>query len=61
MKRGLNLGGPPSKAKYYLVTDSGLVPGGKGETVPRKGSEIVPETACLQVVGALRRDGVLFA
>ena len=26
VKRGLNLGGPPSKAKYYLVTDSGLVP-----------------------------------
>ena len=26
VKRGLKLGGPPSKAKYYLVTDSGLVP-----------------------------------
>ena len=26
VKRGLNLGGPPSKAKYYLVTDSELVP-----------------------------------
>ncbi len=26
VKRGLNPGGPPSKAKYYLVTDSGLVP-----------------------------------
>ena len=26
VKRGLNLGGPPSKAKYSLVTDSGLVP-----------------------------------
>jgi hypothetical protein len=26
VKRGLNLGGPPSKAKYYLVTDSGQVP-----------------------------------
>ena len=26
VKRGLNLGGPPSKAKYYLVTDRGLVP-----------------------------------
>jgi hypothetical protein len=36
VKRGLNPGGPPSKAKYSLVTDS----------------ELVPETACLQVVGA---------
>ena len=34
VKRGLNLGGPPSKAKYYLVTDSELVPRGKGEKNP---------------------------
>jgi hypothetical protein len=26
VKRGLNPGGPPSKAKYSLVTDSELVP-----------------------------------
>ena len=26
VKRGLNPGGPPSKAKYSLMTDSGLVP-----------------------------------
>ncbi len=26
VKRGPNLGGPPSKAKYSLVTDSELVP-----------------------------------
>ena len=26
VESGLNLGGPPSKAKYSLVTDSGLVP-----------------------------------
>jgi hypothetical protein len=26
VKRGPKLGGPPSKAKYYLVTDSELVP-----------------------------------
>jgi hypothetical protein len=26
VKRGLKPGGPPSKAKYYLVTDSELVP-----------------------------------
>jgi hypothetical protein len=25
-KPGRNLGGPPSKAKYYMVTDSGEVP-----------------------------------
>ena len=31
VKRRLNLGGPPSKAKYYLMTDSELVPRGKGE------------------------------
>ena len=27
----LNLGGPSSKTKYYLPTDSELVPRGKGE------------------------------
>jgi hypothetical protein len=26
VKRGLNLGGPPSKAKYFQMTDSGQVP-----------------------------------
>ena len=26
-----NQGGPPSKAKYYLTTDSEQVPRGKGE------------------------------
>ncbi len=30
-KSCLNLGGPSSKAKYYLLTDSELVPRGKGE------------------------------
>ena len=39
MKRGLNPGGPPPKAKYSLVTDSALVPGGKGEKNPIEGSE----------------------
>ena len=28
--------------------------------VPREGSEIVPEIMCVQGVGALRGDGVLF-
>ncbi len=61
-----NLGGPPPKAKYYLVTDSGQVPRGKGEKHPDKGSEIDPETIHLQAVGALwsfgtTGDGVPFA
>ena len=29
-----NLGGPPSKAKYSLATDSEQVPRGKGEKYP---------------------------
>ena len=32
-----NPGGPPSKAKYALATDSELVPRGKGEKHPRWG------------------------
>ena len=36
----MNLGRPLSKAKYELVTDSELVPRGKGEKNPDKGSEI---------------------
>ena len=46
----VNLGGPSSKAKYVLVTDSELVPQGKGEKNPVEGSEIVSETVCLQPV-----------
>ena len=34
VKSGGNLGGPPSKAKYSLVTDSEPVPRGKGEKDP---------------------------
>jgi len=49
----LKLGGPPSKAKYSLLTDSGLVPRGKGEKNPDEGSEIELETACLQTVRGL--------
>ena len=33
------LGGPSSKAKYSLVTDSEQVPRGKGEKNPGEGSE----------------------
>ena len=40
----VNLGGPSSKAKYELVTDSEQVPQGKGEKYPDEGSEIVSET-----------------
>ena len=34
------MGGPPSKPKYSLVTDSEQVPRGKGEKHPDEGSEI---------------------
>jgi hypothetical protein len=46
------MGGPPSKPKYSLVTDSEQVPWGKGEKNPDEGSEIESETECLQAVGA---------
>lgn len=52
MEPCLNPGGPSSKAKYYLVTDSESVPRGKGEKNPVEGSEIDPETVRLQTVGA---------
>ena len=48
----LNMGGPSSKAKYSLSTDSEPVPWGKGEKNPVEGSEIEPETVCVQAVGA---------
>ena len=54
------MGGPSSKAKYSLLADSELVPGGKGEKNPGEGSEIEPETVCVQAVGALRGDCVPF-
>jgi hypothetical protein len=34
VKSGLNLVGPPTKAKYSLMTDSEPVPRGKGEKNP---------------------------
>ncbi len=46
------MGGPPSKTKYSPMTDSELVPRGKGEKNPDKGSEIDPEIKHLQTVGA---------
>ena len=61
VKSWLNMGGPSSKAKYSMLTDSEPVPWGKGEKNPGEGSEIEPETLCLQAVGAhLLGDGVPF-
>ncbi len=55
------MGRPLSKAKYSLMTDSELVPWGKGEKYPDEGSETEPETECLQAVGAsLWGDSVPF-
>ena len=58
----VNLPGPSGKAKYSRETDSEPVPWGKGEKYFEQKSEIVPETMCLQAVGAaLCCDGVPFA
>jgi hypothetical protein len=54
------MGGPPSKTKYYLLSDSEQVPWGKGEKNPDEGSEIDPEIECLQTVGARKGDRVPF-
>ncbi len=48
----MNQSRPRDKAKYSLATDSELVPRGKGEKNPVEGSEIDPETHCIQSVGA---------
>lgn len=53
MKGRGKLGGLPSKAKYYLATDSALVPRGKGEKNPGEGSEREPETPDLQTAEGL--------
>ncbi len=53
----LNMGGPSSKAKYSLSTDSEPVLWRKGEKNPGEGSEIEPETAYVQAVGARLRLG----
>ena len=47
----MNSPGPSGKAKYSEVTDSEPVPKEKKKKNPKKGSEIVPETDCLQAVG----------
>ena len=64
VKPWLNMGGPPSKAKYYFKIDSEPVPWGKGEKNRGERSEIEPETICLQSFGALffmKGDGLPFA
>ena len=50
---GVNLGGPSPKAKYSLATDSAKYREGKVKSTPSEGSEIEPETMCLQAVRAL--------
>ena len=52
VKLGVKQGGPPPKAKYSSTTDSEPVGRLNVEKIPDKGSEIVPETARLQAVGA---------
>ena len=44
VKSRVNLRGPPRKAKYFWMTDSEIVPRGKGEREPLSGSEIEHET-----------------
>jgi len=59
VKSWLNMVGPSSKAKYSQLTDSEPVAWVKGEKNYDEGSEIEPETLCLQAVGAdLFCDGV---
>ena len=48
----VNLRGPSRKAKYSRETDSEPVLWRKGEKHLEQRSEIVPETVCLQAVGA---------
>ena len=55
-----NLGGPPSKAKDVIATDSAEYREGKVKSTPLRGSEIVPETVYLQAVGARKGDSVPF-
>ena len=52
VKLRTNRSRPLDKAKYSLATDSELVPRGKGDKNPVEGSEIDPETICIQCVGA---------
>lgn len=51
VKSRVNQRGPPRKAKYFWMTDSEIVPRGKGEKEPLEGSEIEHETVSCQAVG----------
>ncbi len=55
------MGGPPSKAKYSLTTDSELVRRLNDENHGDEPGEREAETVCLQAVGGRKPDGVLFA
>ena len=59
MEPGVNLGGPSPKAKYSSATDSAKYREGKVKSTPAKGSEIDPETMCLQAVRALWRASAM--
>ena len=54
MKPDSNPGGPPPKAKYSTMTDSELVPRGKGEKNPGEGSEIDLKSYAYRAAGAAR-------
>ena len=61
VKSCLNVGGPPSKPKYSLTTDSEPVRRLNDEKHPYKGSEKYLKPYAYTAVGALRGDGVPFA
>ena len=61
VKLRVNLCRPRHKAKYKSVTDSGLVPRGKGEKNRCERSEIEPAIMHCQGVRARKGDGVPFA
>ncbi len=52
----LNIGGPPSKPKYFSITDSEQVPWGKGEKNPLEGSEIESWNSILTINRSLLKD-----
>ena len=58
VKSRVNQRGPPRKAKYSWMTDSEIVPRGKGEREPLKGSEKAYETVIWQAVGDVYIDRV---
>ena len=61
MKSGLNMGGPPSKAKYYLTTDSEPVRRLNDEKNPDKGSQKNLKSHAYTAVAARKGCSVPFA